>query len=405
MSGLNLQLDRKMWVGIIGFVIAGVLLAAFPALKDTLGFRNSLLIFMYSGFFWIAQATSWNILTGYSGYFSFGQGAFYGIGVYTTAVLMSRYEWTFYQAMPIAGIMAAIVGLMVGFVVFRLRQLRADLFGLLTLAIGFVTASVVRNIDWIDGGFGVRLGRVAYPEVLGDFPAMIFRMGLFVALLSVFVSFLIYNSRLGRGLFALRDDEKVAAGLGVPTFRYKMAALGISTFLAGLSGGLHAVQIGYVTVESVFQLSVPLFVILMSLLGGRHHWMGPVIGAVLIHTLDDAFTTSQYTIGALTINGQLVKDLLIGTLLIVIILFVPNGIFERLRQRIIPSTVVAVGFGWLQATYFPGRITFQAAMIMLVVLVVVLIPERMYKPIAGRFDLNFGPRTKLKTASGEGEVA
>ena len=330
------------WYAPLGFLALGVALYFFPLLKDPLDYPNFLLIFMYLGFFWIAQATSWNILTGYSGYFSFGQGAFYGIGVYATAALSTRYGFNYIVSLPIAGFCAMALGLVIGLVVFRLRQLEGELFALLTLAVAFVVASVVSNTDFIDGGQGLRIGRVEYPDFLGNFPEMMYRLGLMVALFSVFVAYVIYHSRLGRGLFAIRDDESVAEGLGVPTFRYKMIAFAISTFLAGFSGGLHAVQLGYVEVAGVFNLTVPLFVILMSILGGRRFWVGPIIGAMVIHTLNDAFSNTDI---------QFINEVVIGGLLIVMILFVPEGIYDRLRHRWLPALVLGVimallmGFG------------------------------------------------------------
>jgi branched-chain amino acid transport system permease protein len=361
---------------VAGFIAVGVALMALPALKDTLDFPRFLLTFLYFVFFWVSLATSWNILTGYSGYFSFGHGAFYGIGVYTTANIVTKTEFPFLLSLPLAGVLAALVGLFVGLVVFRLRQLRGELFALLTLAVGFVVASLARNVDFIDGGLGLSLGRVDYPEFLGAFPDMIYRVGLVIALLTVFVAYLIYSSRLGRGLFAIRDDEAVAEGLGVPTFRYKMIAFGISAFFAGLAGGLHAVQISYVTVEGVFTLTISLFVILMSLLGGRRHWLGPTIGAVIIYTLNDAFSDT---------NLQFVNEIVIGALLIVIILFIPEGIFERLRSRFVPALILAVVVTIIQAVFVGGRITEQAATTMLCVIALLMLPARHYNRYIGRF--------------------
>jgi branched-chain amino acid transport system permease protein len=331
---------------------------------------------LYFVFFWIALATSWNILTGYSGYFNFGHGSFYGVGVYTTATIVVKFDLPFLATIPIAGVFSAILGLFVGLVVFRLRQLRGELFALLTLAVDFVVASLVRNIDFIDGGQGKSLGRVDYPAFLGDFSEMMFRLGLVIAMLTIFTAYMVYSSRLGRGLFAINDDEAVAEGLGVPSFRYKMIAFGLSAFFAGLAGGLHAVQISYVTVEGTFSLTVPLFVILMSLLGGRRHWLGPAIGAAIIYTLNDAFSDTSL---------QLLNDVAVGGLLIVIILFMPEGIFGRLRQRIIPAIALASVVIVIQALTIGGRLTEQAAVTMLLVVVLLIIPERFYNRYVGRF--------------------
>src|SRR6185436_11882203 len=115
--------------------------------------------FLYLIFSWIALATSWAILSGYAGYFSFGHGAFFGAGMYTTASLTTALGLPFLATLPIAGLLAATLGLGIGAVVFRVKRLRGELFGLLTLAVGFVLATIVLNTR-IDGGPGVYLSAV-----------------------------------------------------------------------------------------------------------------------------------------------------------------------------------------------------------------------------------------------------
>jgi branched-chain amino acid transport system permease protein len=263
-----------------------------------------------------------------------------------------------------------LLGLGIGFVVFRLRQLKGELFALLTLAVDFVLAAVVRNTDSIDGGFGVRLGSVQPPAFLGSFSTMMYILSLVIALITVFIAYSIYYSRFGLGLFAIRDDEEVAEGLGVPTFRYKMTVFSISCFLIGVSGALHALQIGYITVEGTFALRVPLFVILMSVLGGRQHWFGPVIGAVVIYTLTDTF--SQASI-------EYLNQIIIGSLLIVMILFLREGIFERLRRRFWPSFgLLLIVLAAQLAFGIGGRLISQTAYAMLITIAFLLISDNGY---------------------------
>jgi branched-chain amino acid transport system permease protein len=204
---------------------------------------------------------------------------------------------------------------------------------------------------------------------------MLYRLGLSIALLTVFVAYAIQHSRLGHGLFAIRDDEAVAEGLGVPTFRYKMIVLAISCFFAGLSGGLHALQINYVAVESVFNIRIPLFVILMSILGGRRHWLGPVLGAVIIHTLSDRFSSAQL---------EFLNQIIIGSLLIVMVLFVREGIYARLQRRV----WFALGlFGLALVVQVLGgigaRLITQIAIAMLALIVVLLLPDVLYRKLFG----------------------
>lgn len=290
------------------------------------------LLFCYALFFWIAQASSWNMFTGFSGYFSFGQGAFYGVGVYAVAFFAAKHSFSLVPSFFIGGVLAAVLGLMIGLVVFRLRKLRGEIFALMTLAVAFVMSALARVTPAIDGGQGVPVNRVEVPTAFGEFPEMIFRLGLIVATIAVITAQLIQRSRLGWGLFSIRDDEDVAETLGVPTFRFKLATLAIATFIAGLSGAVNSLQIGYVTIEDVFNIRVPLFVILMSILGGTKSWSGPVVGAVVVYTLNDRLNRAGL---------EDISDLIVGALLIVMIVAVKEGLAVRMRQR---AVITAVGF-------------------------------------------------------------
>ena len=303
-------------------VVAGALAFA-PNLQDSAGFSPFYLVYAYFVFFWIAQATSWNILSGYTGYFSFGQGAFYGLGVYTAGDLVTREGVNYFLTIPIAGVLGGLLAAFVGALAFRLGSLRGEIFALLTLAVTFTLSSIAALSTWVDGGQGVPITIPDYPAALGDFQDMVYRLALGVAVLAVVAAFLIQNSRFGWGLFSIRDEESVAEELGVPTFRYKMLAITISGFLGGLSGAVAALQIGYLTPEGVFNLTVPLLVIVMSVLGGRRHWLGPVIGALVIYALQERLTNS-----GLDEYGQIV----LGSILVLIILFAPEGLLARLQQ-------------------------------------------------------------------------
>ena len=293
--------------------------AALPLLKLPAFYES----FLFLVFLWMALATSWTLLSGFSGYFSFGHGAFYGAGVYATATLTAKFGMPFVWTLPAAGAVAALLGLAVGAVVFRVRRLRGELFALLTLAVTFVLATVVLNTR-IDGGPGVYLSGVSVPQLYASPSASIYLFGLFIAALSLATAWAVQYSRLGRGLFAIGDDEDVAEVMGVPTFRLKLAALGLSSFLAGVAGGIHAIFITYITVAETFSITVPLFVILMSVLGGARHWLGPAIGAAFVTALSYAFVGGQWAVA-----GRAV----IGLILILAILFLPHGVMGFVAGR------------------------------------------------------------------------
>jgi ABC-type branched-subunit amino acid transport system permease subunit len=332
-------------------VAIAVALAFVPNLQNATGFSPYYIVYAYFVFFWIAQSTSWNILSGYSGYFSFGQGAFYGLGVYAAGDLVTREGWNYFVTIPVAGVLGGLLAAFVGALAFRLGSLRGEIFALLTLAVTFTLSSIAVLSTWVDGGQGIAITIPSYPDWLGDFQDLIYRLGLAVAALSVITAFLIQNSRFGWGLFSIRDEEGVAEELGVPTFRYKMFAITISGFLGAMSGAVAAQQIGYLTPEGVFNLTVPLFVIVMSVVGGRRHWLGPVIGALLIYSLQERLTNSGFDEW-----GQVV----LGSILVLVILFAPEGIYERIRTRprramvagvaLVAGIVVAWLAGWGAAT-------------------------------------------------------
>ena len=297
---------------------AGVLLGALPFLKPPAFYES----FLYLALFWIVLATSWNILSGYAGYFSFGHGAFFGAGVYTAATLAGKYEWPFLLTLPVAALVAAAIGVGVGAVAFRVRGVRGELFALLTLAVTFVLATIVGNTP-IDGGPGVYLNAVPVPK-LGPSPtSSLYLMMLVAAVVALLVSWAVRHSRFGAGLFAIHDDEDAAEVVGVPGYRWKLAALALSCALAGWAGGIHALFVSYVTTAETFNLTVPLTVVLMSILGGSRHWAGPAIGAVAITCLLFAFTGGEYAV--------LGKGV-IGLILVLGVLFMPQGVMGRLRQ-------------------------------------------------------------------------
>ena len=295
--------------------VAGVALAALP----WLGIPASYESFLYLILHWVALATSWHLLSGYSGYFSFGHGAVFGIGMYTTATLTTRFDIPFLWTLPAAALAAMLFALALGAVAFRVQTVRAELFSLLTLAATLVIATIILNTP-IDGGPGVYLSAVPVPA-LGPTPAGTFYLlALGIAWISVLAGLIVYHSRFGTGLFAIHDDEDVAEVMGVPTYRYKLVAFALSCGLAGVVGGIHALFVSYVTTADTFGVTMPLTVVLMSLLGGSRHWAGPIVGATAITMLLFAFTDSETAI---------VGKGLTGVVLIVVILIMPDGVLGQ----------------------------------------------------------------------------
>ncbi|MDH2401823.1 branched-chain amino acid ABC transporter ATP-binding protein/permease [Bradyrhizobium sp. SSUT18] len=308
--------SRKGFVAAIVIVLGFVL---FPYANPSPYYQDVL----YTIFLWVALASSWNILGGYAGYLSFGHGVFFGVGVYTTATLTTKFGVPFLWTLPAAATVSALLGSAIGVVVFPNHKLRGAFFALFTLAITFVVATIIQNTP-IDGGGGVYLAGVAPPTFGGDSSTSLYLLGFGLAALSVASLYAIGRSRFGTGLFAIRDDEDAAEVNGVPTFWFKMIALALSSGLAGAIGGLHAMYVGYVTVGETFGHTVPLYVVLMSILGGGRHWLGPAVGAMLI-----AGSTFTFTGGDYSVLGRA----FVALALVILTLFLPNGIVPNLLNR------------------------------------------------------------------------
>jgi branched-chain amino acid transport system permease protein len=354
--------------GLWAFPLATAGLAILSLYRVSLGIEISYLSLLTLVLIWTIQATSWNILSGFSGYFSFGQAAYVGTGAYATAVLYGRHGVSFFGTLVMAAVLCAVLALAIGGLAFRLRSLRGEIFALLTLAVPFILGALARTSRAIDGGQGIPLPVPSFPAQIGLFQDFLYLVSLLVAAGAVWTAFAIAHSRFGWALAAIRDAENVAEGLGVATFRYKLLALVASAVIGGVGGSVFALYIGFVTVEAVFNLNFPLFVIVMSVLGGRTHWLGPVIGAVLVVVLQNRLASSNFE------SWQLI---VLGAILAVLVAVAPEGLFSGLRRRLWP--VVGALFGttliaWLARA--PGQLLDWILVGMLVAAAVAVWPER-----------------------------
>ena len=300
-----------------GFLVFAALFAAIPFVGLPAFYETFLYLLLHA----VVLATSWNILSGYSGYFSFGHGAFFGTGVYVTAALVAQYNWNFLATLPLAAGAAAALGLVLGAIVFRVGALRGELFALLTLAITFVLATIMLNK--VDGGPGIQV-MADIPKLAPSASGTLYLFMLAIAVGTVWIAHAVFYSRFGTGLFALHDDEDVAEVMGVPTYRFKLAAFALSCALAGLAGGIHAVFVSYVTVAETFSIALAVNVVLMSALGGTRHWLGPAVGAIVITALLYGFTAGQ---------APILGRAIVGVILIAVIVLMPQGILGMVLKR------------------------------------------------------------------------
>jgi branched-chain amino acid transport system permease protein len=296
-------------IAVLGFLP----MARLPAFYDS---------FLYIVFFWISLSTSWALLSGFAGYFSLGHAAFFGLGVYVTADLTTKFGWPFLATLPVAAALPALLALGVGAIVFRLRRLRGELFALLTLSVTFVIATIILNTP-IDGGGGIFMSAVPLPNLMPTPTGTIYLLGFILCVATLGIAWTVAHSRLGMGLFAIHDDEDVAEAKGVPTLRYKLIAFALSAAIAGAVGGIHAMYVGFITVSGTFELTVPLYVVLMSVLGGARNWFGPAIGATIITVLLYAFISG---------GEAMVGRALVGVILIAAILWLPDGFVPAAKK-------------------------------------------------------------------------
>jgi len=328
-----MDLSGNRFAGYAALAVLAAGLIAVPALNLPAFY----VAFLFVLYYWVALATSWAILSGFAGYWSFGHAAFFGTGVYASATFAAKLGVPFLLTIPIAALLAAGLGAGVGFVVFRLQRLRGELFALMTISVTFVLATVVSNTP-IDGGLGVYLISVQVPEVFGSPTGTFYMLGLALAALSIWTAWKISRSKLGLGLFAIHDDEDVAEAKGVPTFRYKIWAFAISSGIAGAVGSVYAIYVSYVTVGDTFDVTVIMYPVVMTIFGGARHWLGPAFGAIIIESaLYTAAAGPEASIG----RAMVALGLILSVLLL------PSGVMPSIIQ-------------WWRSKFPPRRVVHKA---------------------------------------------
>jgi branched-chain amino acid transport system permease protein len=272
----------------------------------------------------VVLATAWNILGGYAGYVNFGSAGFFAIGVYTSVVVYQTIQLPIILTIPLAAAAAGLVGLGTGYLTLRLRGV---FFSIATLALAVVLQTLVVNWEFVGGARGVYVLRPQSVPVFGSYARYLFAIMLGLAIGSVIVARIVENSWLGRGLAAIRDDEVAAECAGVPSLRLKLLATTISGALMGVAGAPFPYFITYVDPSTAFSLSIAVNTIAMPLIGGTTTWLGPVLGALLIGSLQQFMTVTISSAANL---------LIVGVLLVVFITIAPNGIIglvAQLRER------------------------------------------------------------------------
>lgn len=275
-----------------------------------------------------------NILVGYTGQISLGHGAFFGVGAYAAAVLATRFGAGFYLAIPAAGIITALVGMIFGIPSGRLKGLYLTIA---TLAGQFIIEYVLVHWDSVtQGTMGITLPppQILQWEIAGDRP---FFFMIFISLvLMTWFAVNIMRGRYGRAFIAIRDNDRAAEGMGIPIFKYKLLSFAISSFYAGFAGALWAYYMVSVTAEP-FNLGLSVEYIAMVIIGGMGNIPGAIFGATFITLLNELLryiTGLLMNMGFITSSGlnmAPLREFVFGLAIVLFILFEPRGIAELWR--------------------------------------------------------------------------
>jgi len=270
---------------------------------------------------YVVLATAWNILGGYTGYVNFGTAAFFALGAYSTVVLHKAFPIPLPLMMLVGGAVSGIIGLGMGYLTLRLR---GTYFSIATLAMAVVAQTLITNWNYVGGSRGAYILRPADSPIFGgDYIRYLFLIMLLLSVIAIATARAIQFSDLGYGFAAIRDDEAAAEAAGVPTLRLKLIATALSGAFMGMAGAPLPYYVTYLDPASGFSLSYAVNTIAMPLIGGTSTWAGPVIGAVLLGTLQQVATV--------TISSAL-SLLIVGLLLVGFVIAAPKGIVGWFRK-------------------------------------------------------------------------
>ena len=308
-----MQGERKKGWWILG-VLVGLGFVVLPLFIEGYWIRVLTSIFMYA-----IITAALNIIAGYAGYAAFGNIVFFGIGAYTTAMLMLRVGFYWWAGAIIGGLLAAIYAILLGIPILRLR---GHYFAIATLGINRATEQIA--LDWgsfTGGGKGITL---PLPKMeIQNFYAMIYFIMLGLLLVTILVNYVISRSRLGYALRAIRDNEDAAEASGIFAPSCKIAAWAISAFITGVTGGVFAYWFSFIEPATVFDIMIAVKAFVMMMLGGAGTVLGPVIGAFLIEVISE------------TVWGQFLTlhMLILGIIMVGVVILIPRGMLSLFGRK------------------------------------------------------------------------
>ena len=304
---------RVFYIGVFAAVVAG--LAA-----TRLGVNEYYFFAGYVVLQFVVIATAWNILGGYAGYVNFGSAGFFAIGVYCSIALIKAVDLPLPLLIVAGAIAAGIVGLATGYLTLRLRGVY---FAIATLALAIVLETLVANWGYVGGAAGTVVMRPREVMFFDSYVEFLFVVMLVLAAGAIVIARTIEHSRLGRGLRAIRDEELAAECMGVPTLKLKLVATTISGALMGAAGAPFSYYVTYVDPASAFNLSFAVNAVAMPMIGGTATWVGPLVGALLLGSIQQVATV--------TISSEL-NLLIVGLMLIIFVVLAPEGLVGLVRR-------------------------------------------------------------------------
>lgn len=270
---------------------------------------------------------SWNIMSGYAGQFSFGHAAFFGVGAYMSSILYMDFGVSPWIGMLAGMCAAAIVGVLIGFLSFR-YHLRGDFFALVTLAFAEILRVLFNNSKALKGAAGIL---IPYKDAWMEFQFADDRIYYFVLLAmvvaaTVFIG-IMSRRKLGVCLIAIKENQEAAASLGVPVLRYKLTAMGVSAAIAAMAGVFYAQYYGFIDPSVVFVSAISVEAIVPCIIGGSGTLFGPLLGSLIIIPLQEI--SNNLFEGTSGLNM-----IIYGLLIVVFIIFCPNGIYGSIVGRL-----------------------------------------------------------------------
>ncbi|MFW6147523.1 MAG: branched-chain amino acid ABC transporter permease [Thermodesulfobacteriota bacterium] len=319
-----------LWIGLF-FVFIGI-----PVLFKTLDLRSGPYFFYILNMIGIAAiaAIGLNLLMGFTGQISLGHGAFFGVGAYSAAILATKANFPFLISIPAAGVVTALVGMIFGIPSGRLKHLYLTIA---TLAGQFIIEYVLVHWESLtEGTMGIILPTATIFGLELSTDLSFYIVIYFCLTIMTWMSVNIVRTRYGRAFIAIRDNDRAAEGMGIPLFRYKLLSFAMSSFYAGVAGGLWAFYMISITPEP-FNLFLSIEYIAMVIIGGLGNVAGSIYGALFITFLVEALrwaTEAMMNIGTLSgvaITIAPLREFFFGLAIVLFILFEPKGLAEVWR--------------------------------------------------------------------------